>query len=391
MLTLPILMDPLILDPTLTTELARFVNYQLIDSPFVYLEDGAIAPLAAETYEVSEDGKVYTIHLRKDAVWSDGVPVIAQHYIDGIMHQVHPGTEGDYAESMMGIEGALEFASGDADSIDGLKVLDDFNFQVTLLEPVSYFEYLLAFNVFQPIRRDRNEPNQDASSVRGIDVSNGAYTLSEHDLGNRIILEKNKLYWDAENVAYERIILPIIPEPLDCIIAFERGEVDAICGWPPGEMGRWIDRPEFVLAPHPGTAFLGINTLAEHTSDPDFRRALHYAIDKEILNDVILESPWKVEARGIIPPEIAGFQGDSIGFEFDASRAQAHLATYMERVGLHDPGEISIEVWFIRGEEDIYQALAAMWQKILGINVTLVPMKFLSFHEALEGCKRLID
>jgi len=202
------------------------------------------------------------------------------------------------------------------------------------------------------------------------------------------MLEKNPLYWNAENVSYERIEIPIIPEPATCLAAFESGDIDATtCGFPLGEIPRWVDRPEFVRVPQPGLYYLGINTLADHTDDPDFRKALNYALDRRIINDVILDSPWKIEARGIIPPEIYGYQGDAVGFDFDAGIAREHLARYMTREGIHDPGEIVLEVWISGGWEDVVEAYQVMWEENLGIDVRFISTEWKTNINMFETCK----
>jgi oligopeptide transport system substrate-binding protein len=388
-LVLPAAIDPPTLDATLSTDVASsMILYQLVDTPYMFTEEGSIEPLAATGFDVSEDGTVYTVHLREDALWSDGEPVLAQHFVGGVQRLLHPDTANDYAYVMMGIEGASAYASGERETLDSVKALDDYTLQFTLSEQLAYFDSLLAFSTFMPIRMDILEAYPDTYTRPGVIVSNGAYVLSEYVLGSHLTLEKNPLYWDAENVAYERIEIPIIRESATCVAAFESGEIDATtCGFPPEEIPRWVERPEFVRAPWPGLGYLGINTLAEHTQDLDFRKALAYAIDKKTYNDAVLESPWKLEARGVIPPEIYGFQGDAVGFDFDVQKAQQHLQLYMQCAEIENPSDIMIELWFIKGVEDVMEAVEAMLEGNLGIDVRLISMEFQSYVEVLDTCK----
>jgi len=99
--------EPVTLDINLATDSISFmVLNQLVEGLYRYKPDGSTEPAGATGYEISGDGKVYTITLRADALWSDGVPVIAQHYVDGIIRLLDPATGAAYAWLMYFIEGA---------------------------------------------------------------------------------------------------------------------------------------------------------------------------------------------------------------------------------------------------------------------------------------------
>ncbi len=89
------------------------VIYQMIDAPYKFNAEGGIEPLAAESFEVSDDGTVFTVNLRQDAVWSDGEPVTAQHYVDGVKRLLSPDLANDYAYVMFDIVGAADYNAGD--------------------------------------------------------------------------------------------------------------------------------------------------------------------------------------------------------------------------------------------------------------------------------------
>lgn len=389
-LKLPLKEDPITLDTTMCGGvMCASVIEQLTDPPYKFVADGSIEPLGATGFEVNDDGTIYTVYLREDAVWSDGIPVLAQHYVDGVLRMLDPEMGNAYAYVLMGIEGAAEFASGEVSTLESIQAIDDYTFQFRLTDPLSYFDSLLAFSVFHPIRLDVIESNPDTFTQPGVLVSNGAYILTEYVLGSHLLLEKNPLYWDAENVSYERIEMPIIPESATCVAAFETGDIDvSYCGFPPEDLPRWVDRPEFVRGPWPGLIYLAFNLLGEHTNDLDFRKALVYSVDKRVWNDIVLETPWKVEAQGVIPPEIYGHQGDQVGFGYDPEKAREHLERYMARVGINDPGEIIIELW-LHGGEAYYETVQVMWEETLGIKVRLIVMEWETYLNTLTTCKAM--
>ncbi len=378
------------LDPQRSTDTtSSFVIYQLMDAPYRFNEEGFIEPLAAESYDVSEDGTTYTIYLRQDAKWSDGEPVTAQHFVDGINRLLSPDLANDYAYVMFDVVDAIEYNAGEVDSISGIEVIDDYTFSVTLVEALSYFDSLLAFSSFHPIRLDVIEANPDAWTQAGNFVGNGAYVLTEYNPGADLVLTKNPEYWDA-NVGIETVEIAILAEPATALAAFENGELDYMgqATFPPEDTARLVDTPEFLVTPRPGTFYLGLNTVATPTDNVDMRTALVYAVDRRTIIDNVAELPWRAAYQGVIPVEIPGHQGEDVGFGFDVAMAQEHLAAYMAAEGIDDAGSIVVELWYNKGgsNQDILEAVEAMWESNLGIDVRTVNVEWASYLDTLEEC-----
>ena len=371
-----------------TDTTSSFNIYQMIDAPYRFNEDGTIAPLAASSFDVSDDGTVFTVHLREDAVWSDGEPVLAQHFVDGVKRLISPDMANDYAYVMFDIVGAADYNAGDVDTLDSIVALDDYTFQFTLSEPRSYFDSILAFSTFHPIRLDVIEAHPDDWTAPGNMVSNGAYVLVEHNPGENLKYEKNPLYWDAANVAMEEVNIAVIDEQATSLAAFEAGETDWIgdAGYPSEDVPRLVDLPEFIRTPRPGTYYMGVNTTAQHTNNVTFRKALASSIDRRTIIDNVEEMPWLVEAYGVIPPEIFGYQGDAVGYTYDPEGGVAYLNEYMAEAGIEDAGDIVVELWYNKGNEDILDAVQAMWEDVLGIDVRIVTIEWASYLDTLEEC-----
>lgn len=154
--------------------------------------DFSIQPAAAASHEISDDGLVYTFHLRPDARWSNGDPVTAHDFTFTWMRALLPETAADYTGMFFAIEGGeaffnwrrnqlAAFSSNPATTPEslweqteqrfrdtvGLRALDDHTLQVTLARPVPYFLDLLAFPVFYPVHRPTVEgwPRDDSTRV----------------------------------------------------------------------------------------------------------------------------------------------------------------------------------------------------------------------------------
>jgi len=389
--------DPPTLDINLATDTtSHLIINQLIEGLYRYRGDGSIEPAGATSYEVSDDGLVYTIHLRDDGVWSDGEPVTAQHFADGITRLMDPETAAEYAWLMYPVAGAEDFNAGVTDdpSTLGVVAVDDLTLEITLHTAASYFDSILAFSTTYPVRLDLIEELGDDWFEAGNFVGNGPYVLTEWVHDDHVTVEKNPLYHDADKVTIERIEGVVIVEESTALAAYENDEVDVLTDYPEEELPRILEDPvlseEFVRLPRPGAWYIGLSTRAEHTSNLNFRKALSTALDKRTIIDEVLNMPWRIEACGVIPPEIPGYQGcGEVGYEFDVDAAQAYLQAYMDEAGIADPGEIVIEQWFNRGNEDVLEAVAAMWEENLGIHVRLVIMEWGVYLDVLDQCEDL--
>lgn len=376
---------------TATDTTSHLIIHQLMDALYEYDGDGLIQPAGALSHEVSEDGLVYTIQLRDGAVWSDGEPVIAQHYVDGIVRLLEPATAAEYAWLMYPIAGAEAFNTGETDdaSTVGVRAIDDLTLEITLEEAKSYFDTVLAFSTTYPVRLDVIEQYGDVWAEPGNFVGNGAYVLTEWAHEDYVAVEKNPDYWNAANTTIERVEFPIIVENATALAAYERGELD-VGLYPSEELPRILeDMPEHIRRlPRPGTYYVGYNLLRAPTDSLAMRQALSSSVDKRAIIDNVMEMPWRIEACGVIPPEIPGYKGceGGIGYNFDVEAALGYLDAYMAEAGIEDPADVSVNLWYNRGNEDVLDAVAEQWVTNLGITVNVSIMEWASYLETLDEC-----
>ena len=389
-LWIPLGTEPPTLDIQLATDTtSHLIIRQTIEGLFEYRGDGSIEPAGATDFTVSEDGTVYTINLRQDAVWSDGVPVIAQHYVDGVVRLMLPETAAEYAWLMYDIAGAEEFNTGEIDDPEllGVKALDDYTFEVTLKAATPYFETVLPFSTFYPVRLDLVEQYGDLWTEPGNYVSNGPYLLDYWDHEAEVGLIKNPTYWDADSVTIEKVILPIIVERATELVLYENGELH-VSGIPGEDMPRVLEDPvlseELRILPRPGVYYVGLNTLAPPTDNVLVRKALASAIDRKTIIENVLNTPWRTPLSCTTPPRILGYQEwGTCGYTFNVEQAQAYLA----EAGYPDgEGFPVLKVWFNRGNEDILEAIAAMWTENLNIHVELRTNEWAVYLDYLDAC-----
>jgi len=388
----PITTEPPTLDINVGTDTtSHLIIGQCIEGLYEYRADGSFEPAGATGYAVSDDGLVYTVTLREGAVWSDGEPVVAQHYVDSVIRLLDPATAAEYAWLMYDLEGSEAFNTGESDdpSTVGIKALDDYTLEVTLVGARSYFETILPFSTFYPIRLDIIEQYGDQWTEPGNYVSNGPYLLDVWDHEAEVVLVKNPAYWDADNVTIEKVTLPIITEDATSLALFENDELH-VSAFPSEDVPRIVEDPvlseELRVSPRPGVYYIGLNTLRAPTDDVNVRKALAAAIDRQSIIDNVIQMPWRSPMSCTTPPNILGHQEHgTCGYAFDADAAKQYLAD----AGYPDgEGFPVLQFWFNRADfnEDVIEAVAAMWEENLGINVELRTNEWAVYLDYLDQC-----
>ncbi|MEL7472716.1 MAG: peptide ABC transporter substrate-binding protein [Planctomycetota bacterium] len=220
-----------------------------------------IIPGVAESWEMSEDGTTYTFNLRDDALWSNGEPVLASHFVYSWRRAILPDTAADYAKLFLNIEGSqafydwrterlASFKEGDDaealwaetlakfDELVGLETPDERTLVVRLKRPLPYFLDLCAFAVFYPVypplvsQYERPDPKTGRlDSQRGwtkpdVLISNGPFVLTEWKFKRSMRMEANEQWWNRESLAIESIEIPSVTDPNMQVLAFRSGAVD---------------------------------------------------------------------------------------------------------------------------------------------------------------------
>lgn len=193
-----------------------------------YDNENEIKPALAESWEVSEDGKTYTFHIRQGAKWVDAqgrevADVKADDFVAGMQHMLDAGGGLEYLVENI-IVNALEYNKGDVTDFAevGVKATDDNTVVYTLCQPTSYFITMLGYNVFAPMSRtyfeskggvfgkDDYKTAVDAGTVKyGQTVNDiaycGPYTVTNHTEGNTIVFKANPTYWNKDNITIKTL------------------------------------------------------------------------------------------------------------------------------------------------------------------------------------------
>ncbi|MCW6659375.1 peptide ABC transporter substrate-binding protein [Aerococcaceae bacterium NML191292] len=342
-------------------------------------KDGKLSPAVAESWEVSEDGKVYTFKLRPEAKWSNGDPVKASDFEFSWKRVLNPDTAAEYATQLYLIEGAEAYNTGDGKPEDvGVKALDDTTLEVTLKTPTAYFLELTSFYTFYPVHQATVEANEDWANDAGDNyVTNGPFSLAvwNHDVDYQLV--KNEHYWDADNVQLSEVNVQMIESEATANAQFQNGDLDYI-GSPyqtPSldAIDTYKEQGQLNIAPLAGVYWYKVNTTDEVMSNVNLRKALALAMDRQGLVENITKG-GQIPALGIVPPTMEGFKEDRGYFkDGDFEEAKGYLGKALEELGLKEAKELTLKLSINTSEAHsaIAQYFQEGWAKNLGINVEI--------------------
>ena len=191
--------EPPTIDPALATDsTSGSILRNVFEGLTVVSPEGEVQPGAAESWEVSDDGLVYTFKLREGNKWSNGDPVTAQDFEFAWKRVLNPETASQYASIMFPIKGAEAYNSGEGKVEDvGIKAVDESTLEVTLAAPTAYFLELPAFYSFMPVNQKVVEGDENWAMEAGeAYVINGAFKLETWNHNSDYVLTKNDQYWD---------------------------------------------------------------------------------------------------------------------------------------------------------------------------------------------------
>jgi oligopeptide transport system substrate-binding protein len=292
------------LDSALATDQVSFIVLNNVMEGLYRLgKDNKPVPGMAESYEVSQDGKVYTFKLRKDAKWSNGDPVTAHDFVFAWRRVLDPKTASEYAYIMYDIKNAEEVNQGKlpVDQL-GVKALDDHTLQVELKNPVPYFISLTVFGSFMPQNEKFVKSQGDKYGLEAnTTLYNGPFVLSEWKHEQGWTYKKNPNYWDKDNVKLETINVKIVKDSATAVNLYETKKVDRV-----GLTAEFVDKykndKNFHTELDPSIFWLRMNTKNELLKNVNARKAIAMAIDKEALVNTLLNN-GTVPANYIVPKE----------------------------------------------------------------------------------------
>lgn len=335
--------EPPQLDSTLATDqISSMVLGHVMEGLLRYDEHGRLTPGVAEHWE--QHDLTITFRLRADARWSDGRPVTAHDFVFAWQTALDPANASEYAFILFPIRNAAAINRGELAVEElGANAIDDRTLTVELERPTAYFDKLVAFTTYYPVRRDFYE----ATAGRyGADVDtllyNGPFVITRWVHGAQLRLEKNPQYWNRAHVRLDVLDFPYLTDDPNTVVnLFKDGQV-AYANLSEQSLGdalreRWHMR-RFVDG---SVYFMEFNHRPDRvTRNRNLRLAIALALDSDELVNKVIKLPGYLPGRSLFPVWLPGIER-SFREEFpapvrqrDPEAARRHLALALQELGL---------------------------------------------------------
>lgn len=374
------------IDQALATDGLSFeVIGSFIEGLAEYNADGKLVPAMAESWDVSEDGLVYTFHLR-DAEWDNGTPVTANDFVFAWRRFCDPAmaTEYGYIYSISDIKNATAIMNGELPLEDlGAVAIDDKTLEVTLNSGCPFFLQLMTFNPFYPINEAfYNEVGADAYGLSADAVlANGAFKVTEWTEGYGLIVAKNENYYKADEVMIDGIEWLTFKDVQSATLEFEAGNVDVV-KLSAELVDKYKDNGAFTNEPGGYVWYCAPNYTTKSDANAainnaNIRLALAKSFDKDyIVNELFNDG--SVTANYIIPTGLAaspsGVDYRTEGGEYLTYDVAAAVEAW--NMGLAELGTDTVEIELLFDDAESVKSMAEFiqseWQTNLpGLTITL--------------------
>ncbi len=330
--------DPPTLDPHLSGDAAS-AEYvvEIFSGLMAYDRDLNLVPDVAESYEISDDGLVYTFTLRDDATFQDGKTITSDDFKWSFERACDSATGSYTADTYLGdIIGCRAKLQNEADEVSGIEVIDDQILQITIDEPKGFFLAKMTYPTAYVLDQD----NVESGGAEWYLEPNGSgpFKLDTFDEGI-IILSGNQDFYRDPVPTLERVIY-LVNAPIRAIDGYNEGL--GPLGLPDevtydtipigtGNLSQATDpnnslSKEFVSTPDLNISYIGFNVNQPPFDDPKIRQAFNLALDKDRMVKLVFQDTVPV-ANGIVPPSMPGYENPDLSdYEFDPERALELIA-----------------------------------------------------------------
>lgn len=388
--------EPDSIDPTVTSNsFATPFLANCFEGLVTYDENGEVVPGNAESWESNDDLTVYTFHLRDGLKWSDASDLTANDYVYSALRVLTPSTTAQYLNMISDyVVNGEEYYDGKVGAEEvGVKALDDHTLEYTLKAPCPYFVDLVSMQVYFPVQKAAVEANGDKWTQSADSyISNGPFKVTQINMGESYVLEKNENYWNAENVTLEKLTYRYILDTSTALTAFENGEVDGVRMVPSGDIARLkAEKSGLNTAPIYGTVYYNFNCEKEPYNNPLVRKALNLAIDRDALINNVAQldavPAYSFYAPGYVVDGKDLTDGRSdFGLSSTANPEEAKKA--LAEAGYPDgEGFPTVQLSFYSDDnvKKIAEAIKEMWEQNLGIKVEVSSADWAVFYSDVQA------
>jgi len=343
-------------------------------------------PGVAKSWDISDDGTVYTFHLRPEARWSNGDPLTAHDFVFSYHRLFSPALSAQYAYMHYVIKNAEAYTKGEITDFSevGVKALDDYTLQFTLESPTPYFLRLVRDRSAYPVHKatiltfGKIDQRNTKWTHTGNLVSNGPFMLEYWQTNRKVKTVKNPYYWDAENVRLNEIHFYPIEDITAEERAFRTGQLHITKETPPERIKFYTENhPEQIrLDPWLGTYFYELNTSYPPLDDVRVRQALAMSLDREAIVKHVCKA-GEPAAYCLTPPDTAGYTSRTV-IEYNPEKARQLMA---EAGYPNGEGFPKLELLYNThvAHMGIAEVVQQQWKRDLNIDIELLNMEWKTY------------
>lgn len=384
--------EPDTLDPQRArTDAAFNILRDLFEGLTAVGPDGNAVPAAAETWTVSADGLEYTFRLRENLRWSNGDPLRAADFVAGLGRLVDPATASPYAQVLEPVQNAAAIIRGEQPpGALGVSAPDDRTVVIRLQNPAPYLLGLLAQPGTFPVHGPSLAQHGAEHARPGRLISNGAFALTDWIVGSHVVAVRNPHYWNDAATQLDEVHYLHHSDAGTEFRQYRAGEIDVTYIVPPQQFA-WIQSNlpgELHVAPQLSVYYYGFNLNRPPFKDnPDLRRALSLAIDRERLTTAVT-GVGEAPAYGWVPRGVADYTPQQ--FDYAAQPYAERVAEARElyrKAGYSAERPLRTEIRYNSGEvhNRLAVAIAAMWKEALGVETTLYAEEFRALLQSIQS------
>jgi peptide/nickel transport system substrate-binding protein len=317
----------------------RHVQYAIFDTLFELNGEGKIVPGLVKSYELSEDGKVYTLVLNQGITFHDGTEFNA----DSVKFNLER-----YKEDISTRRSELSF-------VESVTAVDPFTVEIQLSQPFSPFLSILTDRSGMMVSPDAvKKYGEDFNSNP---VGTGPYVYVSSVNGDNIKLEKNSEYWKGE-VKVDEVVFKVFTNESSKVQNLISGQVDIIDTIPAKEISTVENNSTLTAIVEPGTGYqmIYVNTKSDSLSNKYLRQAVNLAINREQIVKVVYNGYAEPANSPFAPSHFAFGDSDKI----DAPNAEV-ISGLLEKGGKPDGFAFALQV----GNSPVYEQLATVIKSML--------------------------
>ncbi|RUS48449.1 ABC transporter substrate-binding protein [Cohnella sp. AR92] len=384
--------EPPTLDPALAQDSVSFtVLTGLYEGLTRKDSTGKVIPGVAETWDISDDQKTYTFHLRKDAKWSNGDPVTAHDFEYAWKRVLDPNQNpaSPYAYQLYYVKNAQNYniAADNPNHITdpeqvGVKATDDYTLVVQLENPTPYFLSITSFWTTYPVHSSAKDNAAWAAEANTM-ITNGPFKITTWKHGNEIDLVPNENYYAKDEIKLSKVHFVMVSNSSTELQMYKTGQL-SYSGAPTGEIPteqiatlKGSNPDEFNNQATASTYYYNFNTTKAPFDNANIRKAFAMAIDRTQLVEKVTKGGQQ-PAFGFVPPSITG-ENKSFREEYpdidllkpDVAQAKALLEQGLKEKGLSSMPTVTLTVNEGTGHKQVAEAIVDMWRKNLGVEVKI--------------------